>query len=101
MDVLRFTADVKRSCRRRLHAESQLERFDPCLEPRILGTGLLVATVERGQQVDWFSSDWIVFGLVIAVVALISLVISELRADEPVINFRLAQSRQAAACSRR
>jgi|HubBroStandDraft_3_1064219.scaffolds.fasta_scaffold387905_2 hypothetical protein len=57
--------------------------------------------LERGQQVDWFSSDWIVFGLVIAVVALISLVISELRADEPVINFRLAQSRQAAACSRR
>jgi DHA2 family multidrug resistance protein len=61
--------------------------------------GLATAQIvlERGQQVDWFSSDWIVFGLVIAAVALISLVIRELRVDEPVINFRLLRNAELRA----
>ncbi|MGO9060123.1 MAG: DHA2 family efflux MFS transporter permease subunit [Candidatus Binataceae bacterium] len=65
----------------------------------LLLVGLATAQIilERGQQVDWFSSDWIVFGLVIAAVALISLIVRELRVDEPVINFRLLRNAELRA----
>ena len=65
----------------------------------LLLVGLATAQIvlERGQQVDWFSSDWIVFGLVIAIVALISLIVMELRLDEPVINFRLLRNAELRA----
>ncbi|MGD8329921.1 MAG: DHA2 family efflux MFS transporter permease subunit [Acidobacteriota bacterium] len=45
--------------------------------------------LERGQQENWFESNWIVGGAVITLIALALLVIQELRTDEPVVNFRL------------
>ncbi len=60
----------------------------------LLTAGLTTVQVvlERGQQVDWFSSKWMVGGAIAAGAALVSLVIHELRADEPVINFRLLRN---------
>ena len=57
----------------------------------LLSVGLTTMQVvlERGQEVDWFSNHWIVIGTVVASVALLGLVVWELRSDEPVINFRL------------
>jgi DHA2 family multidrug resistance protein len=57
----------------------------------LLTVGLTAAQVvlERGEEVDWFASNWIVSGTIVAAAALFSLVIWELRQDEPIINFRL------------
>ena len=53
--------------------------------------GLTTAQVvlERGQEVDWFSSHWIVMGTVIAFAGIVALILWELYTDEPVIDFRL------------
>ncbi|MGO9606901.1 MAG: DHA2 family efflux MFS transporter permease subunit [Candidatus Binataceae bacterium] len=58
----------------------------------LLTTGLTAAQVvlERGEEVDWFASNWIVLGAVVATIALVALVLWELFCtDEPVIDFRL------------
>jgi len=58
----------------------------------LLTVGLTAAQVvlERGQEVDWFASRWIVFGTIVAAVSLIGLVWWELfRTDDPIVDFRL------------
>ncbi|HVA80829.1 MAG TPA: DHA2 family efflux MFS transporter permease subunit [Candidatus Binataceae bacterium] len=57
----------------------------------LLTTGLTAAQVvlERGEEVDWFASNWIVIGAIVAAAALVTLVVWELRHDEPIIKFRL------------
>jgi DHA2 family multidrug resistance protein len=50
--------------------------------------------LERGQEVDWFASNWIVVGALVAVVALLSLIVWELMNNEPVIDFRLFRNVQ-------
>jgi DHA2 family multidrug resistance protein len=59
-----------------------------------VGLVALQIVLERGQEVDWFSSDWIVAGAAIGVIALIGLVFWELYAREPIINFRLFRNRE-------
>lgn len=54
-----------------------------------VGLTALQVVLERGQEVDWFANNWIVFGAAIAVVALTSLIVWELFYKEPVVNFRL------------
>ncbi len=63
------------------------------------GIGLLTAgltamqlVLERGEEVDWFASNLIVFGTVIAVGALALLLVWELKIDEPVIDFRILKN---------
>ncbi len=57
----------------------------------LLTVGLTAAQVvlERGEEVDWFASNWIVTGTFVAGIALVSLIAWELKHDEPIINFRL------------
>jgi DHA2 family multidrug resistance protein len=58
----------------------------------LLTIGLTAAQVvlERGQEVDWFASNWIVFGAAVAALALAALVGWEMfYADEPIVDFRL------------
>ncbi|HUY39001.1 MAG TPA: DHA2 family efflux MFS transporter permease subunit [Candidatus Binataceae bacterium] len=57
----------------------------------LLTIGLTAAQVvlERGEEVDWFASNWIVSGTIVAGAALLALVIWELKHDEPIIDFRL------------
>jgi DHA2 family multidrug resistance protein len=58
----------------------------------LLTVGLTAAQVvlERGEEVDWFASHWIVFGTVVAALALTGLVVWEMFfTDEPVVDFRL------------
>lgn len=51
-------------------------------------TGLQVI-MERGQELDWFSSPWILWGSVLTAAAFIGLILWEVRAKEPVMNVRL------------
>ena len=75
---------------------------------RIDWTGIALLTIgltsmqivlERGEEVDWFASHWIVAGMVTAAVALLGLVVWELEPSEPVINFRLLHNVQLSAGS--
>jgi MFS transporter, DHA2 family, multidrug resistance protein len=59
-----------------------------------VGIIALQVVLERGQDLNWFSSHWIVLGTVIAAVAFVALIFWELGAREPVINFRLFRNLQ-------
>ena len=54
-------------------------------------TGLQVV-LERGQESNWFDSNWIIAGTVITVSALLVLVVWELYTREPVVNIRLLRN---------
>jgi DHA2 family multidrug resistance protein len=60
------------------------------------GLGALEITLDEGQRNDWFSSGGIVAATVIAVVALISVVVWELRQKDPVVDFHLLKERNFA-----
>jgi MFS transporter, DHA2 family, multidrug resistance protein len=69
---------------------------------RIDWIGILLLTValtavqvvlERGEEVDWFASNWIVFGSIVGVIGLVALVFWELKSGEPIVNFRLFKNR--------
>jgi MFS transporter, DHA2 family, multidrug resistance protein len=54
-----------------------------------IGITVLQVVLERGQEVGWFHSKWILRGTLFAALDLISLVVWEVSQKEPVINFRL------------
>jgi DHA2 family multidrug resistance protein len=55
----------------------------------VLGIGALQIALDRGQEKDWFASDWITAMIVIATIALLALVFHELYASTPVIDLRV------------
>jgi len=61
----------------------------------LLTVGLTAAQIvmERGEEVDWFASNWIIIGTVVAVGGIVALIIWELRRAEPIIDFRLFKNR--------
>jgi MFS transporter, DHA2 family, multidrug resistance protein len=61
----------------------------------MLTIGLTVFQVvgERGEEVDWFSNNWIVIGTVVGSVAIIGLIVWELTRREPVVDFRLFRNK--------
>ncbi len=64
-----------------------------------LGSAALEVFLDRGQIDDWFSSPTIVWLFVIAAVCLVTAVFWELNHGDPVIDFRLLQTRNfAIAC---
>jgi DHA2 family multidrug resistance protein len=54
-----------------------------------LGIGVLQVVLDKGNELDWFNSSWIVAGVVFSAVMLIFMVIWELTDDAPIINLRL------------
>jgi MFS transporter, DHA2 family, multidrug resistance protein len=58
-----------------------------------VGLGFLQIVFDKGERDDWFSSPFIAWGTVIAVICLIILVIWELRVEHPVIDLRLLKER--------
>ncbi|MEE9147799.1 MAG: DHA2 family efflux MFS transporter permease subunit [Candidatus Tectomicrobia bacterium] len=60
----------------------------------LLAVGLtaLQLFLERGEREQWFESSFIVVTAVVALVTLTALVVWELYAEEPVINFRLLKN---------
>ena len=61
-----------------------------------LGLATLQIVLDKGQEEDWFSSSFIVWGVVLAAVALVAFIIWELRAKEPIVNLRVLANRNFA-----
>jgi DHA2 family multidrug resistance protein len=62
-----------------------------------VGLGCLQVVLDKGQEEDWFASDFIlVFGLVSAI-CLVALVIWELHCDDPVVDIPLMKDKSFAA----
>jgi MFS transporter, DHA2 family, multidrug resistance protein len=57
-----------------------------------VGLGALQLVLERGEEVDWFSSNWIVIGTVAAAGALIGLVAHEFTCEDPIIDLRVMRN---------
>jgi DHA2 family multidrug resistance protein len=71
-------------------AEATGRRVDgPGLVLLVLGVGALQFVLDRGQREDWFASSLIVWLSLLAGVALVALVVRELRAAEPVVDLRV------------
>jgi len=58
-----------------------------------LGLGALEITLDDGQKNDWFGSNFIVATAAIALIALVGVVVWELRQKEPVVDLRMLQNR--------
>ncbi|HEX4265214.1 MAG TPA: DHA2 family efflux MFS transporter permease subunit [Verrucomicrobiae bacterium] len=59
--------------------------------------GTLQVVLDKGQQEDWFASDWIVWFSVISTVCFIAFVMRELRTDHPIVNLRVLKNRNFVA----
>jgi MFS transporter, DHA2 family, multidrug resistance protein len=62
----------------------------------IVGIGALQIVLDKGQQEDWFASTLIVALSVVSAVALVWLVIHELRTENPIVDLRVFKERSYA-----
>jgi MFS transporter, DHA2 family, multidrug resistance protein len=58
-----------------------------------VGIGALQIVLDKGQEADWFSSNFITTLAVIAVATLVTFVIYELITDDPVVDLRVFKER--------
>lgn len=65
----------------------------------IIGVGALQIMLDKGNELDWFGSDYIIALGVIAFVALTVLIIWELTAKYPVIDLSLFRQRNFTVCA--
>ena len=61
-----------------------------------LGLGALQLMLDKGQELDWFGSKWIVWTAIVTVVALIAFVVRELVAHDPIVQLRILRNRNFA-----
>ena len=61
-----------------------------------LGLGSLQIILDKGQREDWFDSNFIRLFAVLMVIGLIGGIIRELKAKEPVVDFRMLKDRNFA-----
>ncbi|STF88268.1 multidrug resistance protein B [Escherichia coli] len=66
----------------------------------VIGIGSLQIMLDRGKELDWFSSQEIIILTVVAVVAICFLIVWELTDDNPIVDLSLFKSRNftIAAC---
>src|SRR5699024_4584653 len=55
----------------------------------IIGAGLLQVVLDKGNDLDWFNSSFIVISAIIAVIATIVFIIWELTDDDPIVDLKL------------
>lgn len=58
-----------------------------------VGLGFLQIVLDKGERDDWFNSPFIIWGSVIAIVALVAAVFREWNAKDPVVDLRLLRDR--------
>jgi DHA2 family multidrug resistance protein len=61
-----------------------------------IGLAFLEILLDEGQRDDWFGSNLIIASAVIAAIALVGVVIWELRQSQPVVDFRILKDRNFA-----
>jgi len=59
----------------------------------VLGVGLLQVVLDKGNDLDWFESNFILTSSLIAAIAIIAFVIWELTDDHPIVDLCLFKSR--------
>jgi DHA2 family multidrug resistance protein len=59
--------------------------------------GTLQVIFDKGQQEDWFSSEWMRWFAVISVACCVAFVVRELRTGNPIVNLRVLKNRNFAA----
>ena len=59
----------------------------------VVGVGSLQIMLDQGKELDWFNSTEIIVLMVVAVVALITLLVWELTDDHPIVDLSLFKSR--------
>ena len=62
----------------------------------VVGVGAVQICLDKGKELDWFSSPWIVGLALLGAVALAALVVWELGEERPVIDLRLFERRNFA-----
>ena len=62
-----------------------------------LGVAALQIVLDKGQEDDWFTSNWITIAAILSVIALVAFVIRELKATDPVVQLRVFKKRTYAA----
>jgi MFS transporter, DHA2 family, multidrug resistance protein len=65
----------------------------------VVGVSALQFVLDRGQREDWFASSLIVWLSVVTVIALVALVVRELRAEAPVVDLRVLRHGTFAAAT--
>ncbi len=63
-----------------------------------IGLATLEIVLDKGQELDWFGSPFIIFFSAVAVIALTGAVIWELNRKNPVVNLRLLKERNFLFC---
>jgi DHA2 family multidrug resistance protein len=84
--VLRYVEDPP-FLKRTTLAESRIDYFGFGL--LAVGVGFLQIVLDKGQEDDWFGSNFIVTLSVISVICLVALVYWELRVKHPILDIRL------------
>lgn len=64
-----------------------------------LGLGCLQVMLDKGQEEDWFASNFIVVMAVVAVVGLVVFVYWELQSDDPIVDLSLLRDRNFAVAN--
>jgi DHA2 family multidrug resistance protein len=59
----------------------------------IIGVGALQVVLDKGNDMDWFESNFIIIGTVISAIALTAFVIWEMTDEHPVVNLKLFKYR--------
>lgn len=59
----------------------------------IIGVGALQVVLDKGNDMDWFESNFIIIGAVISAIALTVFIIWEMTDEHPVVNLRLFKYR--------
>jgi MFS transporter, DHA2 family, multidrug resistance protein len=78
----------------RLHAGLDLDYVGFAL--LLVGMGALQIVLDKGQEDDWFGSSFITHLSILAAVALVALVVWELRRADPIVDLRLLARRNFA-----
>ncbi|MGH9559182.1 MAG: DHA2 family efflux MFS transporter permease subunit [Bryobacteraceae bacterium] len=58
-----------------------------------IGVGAVQVVLDKGERSDWFSSNFILFFTILAVVCIVTALIWEFRHEHPVIDIRMFQNR--------
>ena len=62
----------------------------------VVGVGLLQFVLDKGEEKDWLSSNFIVICLSVAVAGLLALLVNEFRHEDPIMDLRLLKNRNFA-----
>ena len=59
----------------------------------VLGIGALQVLLDKGQEEDWFASDWMTFLAVLSAVAIVVFLVVELREEHPIVDLQVFRDR--------